>query len=69
MKKGLVLTLVLVLFGNVALAGSTNYYKLNQYNSRGQKTGYTKVYYKGDRSNVKKIEKYNTKGKRTELYR
>ena len=42
---------------------------MNQYNSKGQKVGYTKVYYQGDKQNVKRVEKYSTNGKRTELYK
>ena len=72
MKKVLSLVLVLMLFGNVALASnctSTKNYKLNQYNSKGQKVGYTKVYYQGEKQNVKKVEKYSTNGKRIEVYK
>lgn len=72
MKKVLSLVLVLMLFGNVALASnytSIKNYKLNQYNSKGQKVGYTKVYYQGEKQNVKKVEKYSTNGKRIEVYK
>lgn len=72
MKKLSVLFLVLFLLENITFA--SNYtarqnYKLNEYNSRGQKTGYTKVYYQGDKSNIKKVERYSTSGKRTNVYR
>lgn len=71
MKK-IVIVLCLILLGNVVLA--SNYearksYKLNEYNSKGQKVGYTKVYYQGDKQNVKRVEKYSTSGKRTGVYR
>ena len=72
MKKVLVMILMLVLAGNMAFAGqysSTKNYKLNQYNSKGQKVGYTKVYYQNNKSNVKKVEKYSTNGRRTEVYK
>lgn len=71
MKK-IALLLALILLGNVAFASnykSKQYYKMNQYNSKGQKVGYTKVYYQGDKQNVKRVEKYSTNGKRTELYK
>lgn len=72
MKKVLVMILMLILAGNMVFAGqysSTKNYKLNQYNSKGQKVGYTKVYYQSNKSNIKKVEKYSTNGKRTEVYR
>lgn len=72
MKKLFILTVSFMLIGNVCFASnyqSTKSYKFNEYNSRGQKVSYTKVYYNGDRSNVKKVEAYNTKGKRTKQYR
>jgi len=72
MKKVVIMILALMLVGNVAFAGqysSTKNYKLNQYNSKGQKVGYTKVYYQNNKSNIKKVEKYSTTGKRTEVYR
>lgn len=72
MKKILSLTFILLLLGNVAFAGQYAYtksYKLNQYDNKGRKIGYTKVYYKSDKANVTKVERYNTKGRRTELYR
>ena len=71
MKK-ITLLLMIILLGNVVFADnyqSKQYYKLNQYNSKGQKVGYTKVYYQGDKQNVKRVEKYSTNGKRTELYK
>ena len=72
MKKVVIMILALMLVGNVAFASqysSTKNYKLNQYNSKGQKVGYTKVYYQNNKSNIKKVEKYSTTGKRTEVYR
>lgn len=68
MKKLFGLLLVVLFTTNTAFC-ATKYYKMNEYNSRGQKTGYTKVYYQNDRTNVKKVEKYSTSGKRTNLYR
>lgn len=72
MKKVIILTFVLLLTGNFAFASqyvAKKNYKLNEYNSRGQKTGYTKVYYQGDKSNIKKVERYSTSGKRINVYR
>lgn len=72
MKKVLSLMLCLLFFSNIAFASNyqaRKFYKMNEYNSRGQKTGYTKVYYQGERQNVKKVEKYSTNGKRTNVYR
>lgn len=72
MKKILSLTIIALMFGSSAFCAnyqSTRNYKLTEYNSKGQKVGYTKVYYKGDKSNVKKVEQYSTKGYRTKLYR
>lgn len=72
MKKIFALILCLFIFNGVAFASnyqSKQSYKLNEYNSRGQKVSYTKVYYQGDRQNVKKVEKYSTNGKRTNVYR
>lgn len=71
MKK-IVVILCLILIGSSAFAD--NYqarksYKLNEYNSKGQKVGYTKVYYQGDKQNIKRVEKYSTSGKRTGVYR
>ena len=47
----------------------TKYYKLTERNSRGQKVSTTRVYYQGDKSNVKKIEVYGTNGRRIKQYR
>ena len=72
MEKILVLGFSLLLLSNMVFAGqatTTKNYKLNQYNSKGQKVGYTKVYYQNNKSNVKKVEKYSTNGRRTEVYR
>ena len=73
MKKVILSILCLVLFGNICYANNNyqarQYYKLNEYNSRGQKVSYTKVYYQGEKQNVKKVEKYSTSGKRTNVYR
>lgn len=73
MKKIIIIFFALILTSsNMVFAGqyvSKKSYKLNEYNSRGQKTGYTKVYYQGDKSNIKKVERYSTSGKRTNVYR
>lgn len=73
MKKVLSIAILLFFVGNVGLcttnSNSTKTYKMNQYNSKGQKVGYSKIYYKGDKTNIIKVEKYNTKGKRLETYR
>lgn len=68
MKKVFSLLVIMLLMANSGFC-ATKYYKMNEYNSRGQKTGYTKVYYQNEKTNVKKVEKYNTKGKRTNLYK
>lgn len=72
MKKLCVLTLMLALCSGFAYASSyqtQKYYKLTERNSRGQKVGTTRVYYRGDKSNITKVEKYNTNGRREKLYR
>lgn len=72
MKKIFALVLCLFMFNGIAFANnyqSRQFYKLNEYNSRGQKVSYTKVYYQGDKQNVKKVERYSTNGKRINVYR
>lgn len=72
MKKTIILTLVLILTSGVAFSRnyeSQKYYKLTERNSRGQKVSTTRVYYQGDKSNVKKIEVYGTNGRRIKQYR
>lgn len=72
MKKILLSIICILLLSNTAFAdnySARKNYKLNEYNSRGQKVGYTKVYYQGDKSNIKKVEIYSTNGKRTNVYR
>lgn len=72
MKKIFAIFILLILLSNTALASnysSTKNYKLNQYNSKGQKVGYTKVYYSNDKSNIKKVEEYSTNGKRIKVHK
>lgn len=72
MKNFFALILCLFMFNGIVFASNyqhKQFYKLNEYNSRGQKVGYTKVYYQGDRQNVKKVEKYSTNGKRINVYK
>lgn len=72
MKKFLVLSILLTLVGNIAVAKnyqSEKYYKLTERNSRGQKVSTTRVYYRGDRTNVTKVEQYSTSGRQTRQWR
>jgi len=63
MKKLIALSLLWLMFGNVALCKQTQT-KYNIYNSKGQRTGYAKVYSSGEK--VVKIEKFNNNSKRIE---
>lgn len=71
MKKLFIVTLLLMFCseGFCANYQSTKYYTLTERNSRGQKVSTTRYYYQGEKQNIKKIERYSTSGKRTNLYK
>lgn len=72
MKKLFIATLVLFLTSSIAFAKnyeSQKYYKLTERNSKGQKVSTTRVYYQGDKSNVKRVETYSTTGRKIKEYR
>jgi len=76
MNKLVIAVISIMIFNTIfgeqaALCKSNNssqkYSKASEYNNRGQKVGYYKVYSSGDK--VTKVEKYSTSGKRVQKVR